>query len=269
MHKLDGKAPLNTAEISVKLLGIDVAALGVEEALALVERLVEREPPALVAFANAHTLNLAVARPRLRRALESAAVVFNDGIGLQLAARMRGTRFPANLNGSDFVPRILGLAASRRWRVFFLGAAPGVAAAAAAASLDAHPGLVVGGSRDGYFADGESKRVADEIRATRSDVLLVAMGNPRQEIWLDEWLDATGARLGVGVGAFFDFSAGRVRRAPAWMNRVGAEWLFRLAQEPRRLGRRYLIGMPLFLVRAAAEAARSRGQADEDKRGEH
>jgi exopolysaccharide biosynthesis WecB/TagA/CpsF family protein len=257
--------PRKPAEISVNILGVPVALLTVGEALAVVERAADADGPAFVAFANAHTLNVAAAEPRLRRALAGAAVVLNDGVGLQLAARMRGRRFPANLNGTDFVPRILGLAASRGWRVFFLGAAPGVAAAAAAAAAAAQPGLVVAGSRDGYFADTESAGVAAEVRAAGTDVLLVAMGNPRQEVWLDDWLGATGARLGVGVGAYFDFRAGRVRRAPAWMNRAGLEWLVRLAQEPRRLARRYLIGMPLFLARAAA----SRGEADEQQRGEH
>jgi len=243
--------------------------LTVADALAAVERAADADGPAVVAFANGHTLNVARAQPQLRRALEGAAVVLNDGIGLQLAARMRGRRFPANLNGTDFVPRILDVAATRGWRVFFLGAAPGVAAAAAAAAAAAHPGLVVAGSRDGYFTESESQLVAQEIRSTRSDVVLVAMGNPRQEVWLDTWLDATGARLGVGVGAYFDFSAGRVRRAPAWMNRAGLEWLVRLAQEPRRLAHRYLVGMPLFLARAAADAARSARQANEQEPGEH
>jgi exopolysaccharide biosynthesis WecB/TagA/CpsF family protein len=247
-------SPPKPAEISVAILGIGIATLTRGEALKRVETLVEAADPALLAFANAHTLNVAAENARFRAVLAAASLVLNDGIGVQLAARLRGTPFPENLNGTDFVPQLLRLAAARRWRVFFLGGRPGVAAAAAAAVTQATPGLEICGTRDGFFEASESSAVAEQIRASRCDIVLAGMGNPRQELWLDEWLAATGARLGVGVGAFFDFGAGAVRRAPRWMNHAGLEWLFRLAQEPRRLARRYVVGIPVFLVRAVREA---------------
>lgn len=213
------------------------------------ERLQAEERPALVAYANAHALNIASTDPAFHAILNDADLVLNDGSGLALAARLQRQRFPENLNGSDLNPRILELASERGWGVYLLGAGPGVAEEASRKLGERIPGLRVVGTRDGYFDAVESESVAAEIRQAQADVLMVAMGNPLQEKWLSEHLGATGAALGVGVGAFFDFAAARVPRAPAWMNRAGVEWLYRLYQEPRRMWRRYVVGNPLFVLR--------------------
>ncbi len=110
-------------------------------------------------------------------------------------------------------------------------------------------GLRVVGTQHGFFTDGETDAVVERVRASGASVLMVALGQPRQEQWLVRHLQRTGARVGLGVGGFLDFSAGAAPRAPAWMNRAGLEWTYRLAQEPRRLARRYLIGNPVFLAR--------------------
>lgn len=234
---------------TIEVLGVHVAKLHPAQAVAEIERIHDRGAPELVAYANAHTLNLAASDPSYKEILRSAAIVLNDGAGLALAARLNGERFLANLNGSDFNPLILGLAAAKGWSVFLLGAKPGVAERAAAAMKARYPALAVAGTRDGYWPPGSDSEVAAAIRATGASVLMAALGNPLQERWLAEHLEATGARLGVGVGAFFDFAAGELPRAPAWMNRLGIEWVFRLLQEPRRLWRRYIVGNPLFLAR--------------------
>lgn len=242
----------------VEILGVPIARLDARAALAEVERLADVAAPALVAYVNAHTLNLATRDHEYRRLLRSAALVLNDGAGVALAALMRGARFPENLNGSDFNPRILELAARRRWPVYFLGARPGVAARAAERMRARIPRLEVAGTRDGYFERDRDAEVAAAVRASGAAIVMVAMGNPLQERWLAANLGATGARLGVGVGAFFDFSAGVVPRAPAWMNRLGIEWVYRLYQEPRRMWRRYLVGNAEFVARAALDALRAR-----------
>lgn len=234
---------------TIEVLGVPVAKLHPEDALAEIERIHERGSPELVAYANAHTLNLAASDPSYKELLRRAALVLNDGAGIALAARINGNRFPANLNGSDFNPLILGLAAAKGWPVFLLGAKPGVAERAAAAMNRRYPQLDVVGTHDGYWPAGADAEVAAEIRSTGASLVMAALGNPLQERWLSDHLEGTGARIGVGVGAFFDFAAGEVRRAPAWMNRLGIEWIFRLLQEPRRLWRRYIVGNPLFLGR--------------------
>ena len=232
---------------TIEILRVPLARLTPEAALAEVERLYEAPEPAFIAHANAHTLNLAHEDPEFRGVLRRADLVLNDGKGVMLAARIHRDRFPADLNGNFFTPLVLDKAARKGWRVFFLGAAPGVAERAAEMLRDKHPGLTVAGTLDGYFESDEAAIGA--IKESGADVLLVGMGNPLQERWIDRCLDRTGARVAIGVGAFFDFVTGEVPRAPHWMNRYGLEWVHRLLQEPKRMWRRYLVGNPKFVWR--------------------
>lgn len=234
---------------SIDILGVGVATVTMDAAVDAVEAACDSGTAARLFYANAHTLNLAWRDPRYRAVLMDADLVLNDGAGVALAARLQGTRFPANLNGSDFNPRILELAARRGWPVFLLGAAPGVARRSAEEMRKRAPNLHVCGTHHGYFDPQETESVVAAIRDSGAEVLMVALGNPFQEVFIDEHIEATGARLGVGVGAFLDFTAGEVPRAPAWMNRLGIEWLYRLAREPRRLWRRYMVGNPVFVAR--------------------
>jgi exopolysaccharide biosynthesis WecB/TagA/CpsF family protein len=241
------------ADSQLSVLGVRVARLDRTDALGELERLYRAPAPAVVAFANAHTLNLAYRSAELRQALARAELVLNDGIGLAIAARLQGSRFTTNLNGSDFTPEVLGRAEALGWPVYLLGSRPGVAEKAGGVLLERLPKLELAGSHHGFFDDAESPRIARMIRESGAGLLLVAMGNPRQEQWLAEHLPATGANLGLGVGAFLDFTAGEVPRAPAWLNRAGFEWTYRLVHEPARLWRRYLVGNPVFLARVARE----------------
>jgi exopolysaccharide biosynthesis WecB/TagA/CpsF family protein len=238
---------------TIEILGVAFASLDHNGALEEIERLYENDRASVVAFANAHSLNLATANPSYREVLRRADLVLNDGKGVMLAARMQGARFPADLNGNAISPLILERAAQRGWPVYFLGGRPGVAERAADRLTARLSGLQIAGVRDGFFDPSELDKVIEDIRDRKTGVLMVALGNPLQEFWLDRHLPATGARLGLGVGAFFDFQAGEVERAPAALNRVGLEWAYRLAKEPGRLWRRYLLGHPLFLTRVLRE----------------
>lgn len=235
---------------SLDILGVPVALLSRAEALDRIQELYEAPGTSSVAYANAHALNLAFEDVEYHKVLNAAALVLNDGAGVAMAARMKGVRFPENLNGSDLNPLIVERAATQGWPVYFLGARDGVAERAAAAMRSRYPGLQVAGVHHGFFPETSSGTVAELVRTSGAGLLMVAMGNPRQELWLAEHLPATGASVGIGVGAFFDFSAGEVPRAPAWMNRAGIEWVYRLGREPRRLFRRYMVGNPTFVVRA-------------------
>ncbi|MGH2786376.1 MAG: WecB/TagA/CpsF family glycosyltransferase [Actinomycetota bacterium] len=240
---------MNSEVPAIDVLGLKLARLTTEAALAAVATLHEQDAPALVFHANAHTLNSAVSDLAYADVLRRADLVLNDGKGVMLGGLLLGERFPADLNGNHFTPLVLQLASEKGWPVYFLGAKPGVADHAASLLAAQIRGLEVVGVRDGYFTPAELDDVLGTIRNSGAKLLLVALGNPEQERWLDEHLDKTGARIGVGVGAFFDFQAGRVRRAPAWMNRIGLEWVHRFVLEPRRMWRRYLIGNPLFVAR--------------------
>ena len=236
----------------IEILGVPIARLDSEAALAEIERLYCEDAPASVGYANAHTLTLASQDPEYRALLRRLGLVLNDGFGVAIAARMQGQRFPIR-NVTDFNPHILTLAAERGWPAFFLGGRLGVPERAAHQLKWRIPGLQVVGTRDGYFPPAQVQKVINEIRDSGAKVLIIAMGQPLQELWLDRYLPQTGARLGVGVGGFLDFSAGVVPRAPQLMSRLGFEWLYRLRQDPRRLWRRYIVGNPLFLYRVMRE----------------
>jgi alpha-1,3-mannosyltransferase len=235
-----------------RILGIDIRVMRRAEAVATLDRLYDGAEAIGVGFANAHTINTAscndIARAEFRKLL-----VLNDGVGVALASRMLYRRhFPDNLNGTDFVPGYLA-ATRRAFKIYMLGAKPGVAERAARALVPPGSRHRVVGVHHGYFPDTMDAIIATRIKQSGADLLLVAFGNPTQEIWISRNLPATGCRLAFAVGALFDFAAEDFNRAPAWMQARGLEWLFRLAQEPGRLWRRYLVGNWIFLGRVARQ----------------
>lgn len=236
-----------SAQPSITILGLEYARMSAQEALDEAERLYEQEAAAWIAVENVHGVNLATADPAHRDLLSRADLLLNDGKGVMLGARLLGKRFPEDLNGNHFSPLLIQRAADRGWPVFFLGAAPGVAQRAADKVMRDVPGLKVTGVRDGFFKPEDIPDIYRAIEDSGGGLLMVGMGNPIQEQLLDSHMTACGARLGVTVGAFFDFQTGEVERAPSWMNRLGLEWVHRLFKEPKRMWRRYLLGNPRFI----------------------
>jgi alpha-1,3-mannosyltransferase len=235
-----------------ELQGVNFMLLGADEAIRHLEAACGRPGPTKVAIANAHTLNLARRQAPFRKVL-TGFLVLNDGIGVDIASRLRyGQRFPANLNGTDLVPALLQQA-SRPLRVFLLGAKPAAVAQAFQNVQQRFPRHAWVGHADGYGRPEDEAALCARIRELQVDVLLVAMGNPVQEFWIERCAEATGARVCIGVGALFDFWAGTARRAPAWVRRLKLEWVYRLLREPGRLWQRYLIGNVSFLWAALLE----------------
>lgn len=216
------------------------------QARAAIAAALERDAPLCVAFCNAHTAKLAFDDPDFAQTL-SGMLVLNDGIGMEIAARaLTGRGFPENLNGTDFTPALLG-SLDQPLRIFLLGARGPVVARAAELLTERYPAHTMVGVHDGYFLPNELPRIAREITAAKADLVLCAMGNPRQERVIAALAPLCGAKVLIGVGALFDFLAGAVPRAPHWVRRLRMEFVYRLAQEPRRLGRRYTIELFGFL----------------------
>jgi N-acetylglucosaminyldiphosphoundecaprenol N-acetyl-beta-D-mannosaminyltransferase len=232
-------------------VGVDPLTVG--ELYAEIEHLVRGGERGLVLNVNAHCLNLCYEDPKLRDFLNRAEVVFCDGAGVRLAARILGRRIPERITYADWVWRLSAFAAAQGFSLYFLGARPGVAQEAARRLKESYSALEIVGVRHGYFdysaESPESGVVVEEINAAAPDILLVGLGMPLQERWLME----NRARIDAGValtgGAVFDYVSGRLRRGPRFLTRGGFEWLARLLVEPHRLWRRYLIGNPLFLLR--------------------
>jgi N-acetylglucosaminyldiphosphoundecaprenol N-acetyl-beta-D-mannosaminyltransferase len=245
------------------MMGLDVPLLGEREVLAVMERAVETHGRALILSGNAHFFNLCASHDWLRCfAQERAAGIRVDGAGVVLAQRLAGRRCPPRCTWADFAWPFGRFCATRRLRPLLLGGAPGVADAAAATWRARVPALEFAGVHHGYFdktpGQRDNQRVLDAIEAARPDVLVVGFGMPAQERWIQENWAGLHVPVIVTAGAAFDYVSGRSRRPPALMRRVGLEWLGRWATEPRRLTRRYLVGVPVFFARAAVYALRSR-----------
>jgi len=237
----------------VNVLGVGVDPLTVEELHAEIGRLVRERKRGLVLNVNAHCLNLCYEDSKLRDFLNGAEVVFCDGVGVMLAARILGRRIPARITYADWAWQLADFAAARNFSLYFLGARPGVAQAAARRLKERYPDLEIAGVHHGYLDRSENEAVVEEIDAAAPDILLVGLGMPLQEYWLME----NGHRLDVGLaltgGAVFDYVSGKLRRGPRLLTGSGFEWLARLLVEPRRLWRRYLVGNPLFLLRVVRQ----------------
>jgi exopolysaccharide biosynthesis WecB/TagA/CpsF family protein len=205
-------------------------------------------------FVNSFTAYL-LARSATYRARVRGFLLLNDGIGIDIVSLIKhGRRFGFNLNGTDFTPFYLR-ATRHKHRVYLLGARPGIAEKAAAALRKIAPAHDYVGTHDGYFSEARNKDLIADIKARHASLVLVALGNPRQETWIADNFEKTGARLAIGVGALFDFLAEAVPRAPLWVRRMKLEWLYRLLLEPGRLWKRYMLFTPLLIAQALAERA--------------
>ncbi len=216
-------------------------------------------------FVNAHCINIALRNNDYRQVLKQSDRLFPDGSGVKLALQWQRKALKANLNGTDLFPHLCEAAARNRLSLYLLGGAPGVAEQVAANMQRRYPQLRIAGTRDGYFSADHTDAVIDDINASGADMLLVAMGVPRQELWLAQHRDRLQTSVNMGVGGLFDFYAERIRRAPAWLRRIGMEWSWRLLQEPARMWRRYILGNPAFMYRAWRAAV----QARKARRGNH
>lgn len=196
-------------------------------------------------FVNAHCFNLAQTNKVYHQVLQKADLVLNDGIGIKLGGFLNNTPVQDNLNGTDLIPKILALAAQKNQSVFLLGGKPGVAQLAKEVLEKTHAKPLICGIHDGYFTD--ARQMIEKINASKADVLVVGMGVPLQELFIEQNKHLfTTVRLAVAGGAVLDFISGTIPRAPVWIRSIALEWLYRLVLEPKRLWKRYIWGNLLF-----------------------
>ncbi len=208
-------------------------------------------------FMNAHCCNVRAHDYSYRDAIARSDHLLPDGIGIDIAASLSGEQLEANLNGTDLLPVLLEKAARMGKSVFLFGGSPGTASQAGAKLVEMIPDLMIAGTRDGYAEASNDDAVLDHINASGADIVLVALGVPKQELWIDRNASRLKADLLMGVGAAFDFLAGNVSRAPKLVRKMRMEWVWRLAMEPRRLASRYLLGNFTFLTRASWTALKT------------
>jgi N-acetylglucosaminyldiphosphoundecaprenol N-acetyl-beta-D-mannosaminyltransferase len=232
--------------IAIGELPLDSVSL--EQALDEIDRLVREKQGGTVFTPNVDHVVLGQHNPRFRAAYAGASLSLVDGTPVLWASRLLGHPLPAKISGSDLVRPLMERAARNGHRVYFLGGDPGVAEQAKAVLERELPALKIVGLDDPRInVDSISEDVLARIRAAKPDLVLVALGAPKQEIFSHEQREALKPAVLLGIGASLDFIAGSRQRAPRWVSSAGLEWLYRLAQEPRRLAARYLLRDPQFL----------------------
>lgn len=232
----------------IDILGALIDAVDMREAERRVADLVRNGRPARVITMNPEFLYRAQRERELLAVANGADLVTADGVGIVWAARMTGSPVPERVTGIDLMLRLVERAAAEGWSIFLLGAAPGVAEEAARRLCQRFPGLKVAGTHHGYFSPAEEDAVVEEIRRSGARLVFVALGAPKQELWIWKHIGELGPVVAMGVGGSFDVIAGRVKRAPAWAQKMHLEWLVRLLRQPSRWRRMTVLPRFAWLV---------------------
>jgi N-acetylglucosaminyldiphosphoundecaprenol N-acetyl-beta-D-mannosaminyltransferase len=234
-------------EQKLRLFGTPIDRTTLTEAVNKLESLVRTGHQAMIVTPDTTALMRAQRDAKLRKIYEAAALVTPDGSGLVMASRLLGVGLKERVSGIDILLRFLPIAAQKNHKIFLLGAAPGVAEAAAQKLSERFAGLNIVGTHHGYFSETENHFVIQKIREAQPDLVLVALGVPQQEYWMAAHREALGVKALMGVGGSLDVFAGRVKRAPVIWQKLGLEWAYRVLKQPWRLWRVRVI--PLFLSR--------------------
>ena len=248
-----------TQEVAARrhtLLGISLDPLTMAGALGRCARAIEYRDYLSIGMVNAAKVVAMRRDDRLRDAVTGCEMVLADGQSLVWASQLLGSPLPERVAGIDLFSRLLGLASAAGYRAYFLGARPDVLERMVSRVAREYPGVTVAGARDGYFRAEDEPRIAAGIRDCGPDLLFLGMSSPKKELFMRRWGARTGAAVVHGVGGSFDVLAGVTRRAPAWYQEHGLEWLYRAQQEPLRLGRRYLQTNAAFMAMVAYEMVR-------------
>lgn len=242
---------------SVRILNCDLHAATLEGATDWACEWLRSGRRGYICTVNVAMLMMMRSDRKLQGFVDRASLVVADGQPLVWASHLRGNPLPERVTGIDLVDELCALAAKEGFGVYLLGARPAVIEAVAERLAERHRGLDVCGISDGYFDAPEAPRRAQVIRESGAKILIVGMGVPLQEAFIETHWDQLGVELAIPVGGSFDIIAGATRRAPVWLQRIGMEWLFRLLQEPRRLWKRYLVTNTQFIFHLLRSVARS------------
>jgi N-acetylglucosaminyldiphosphoundecaprenol N-acetyl-beta-D-mannosaminyltransferase len=234
--------------MKTELFNIPLDVLNRAEALKKCGEFLAGDKCRTICFLNAHCFNVAQEDTAYAQAIRDADLLLHDGIGLKVVSVIAGVSLQDNLNGTDFIPAILELAARADAPVYFLGGREGIAEKAAQNIQAKSPGLHIAGYRSGFFDASDEHEVLAAINRTDACVVVLGMGVPRQELWAQRNREnLPKVRLLISGGAILDFISGTIPRAPLWVRRLRLEWLFRLCLEPRRMWRRYIVGSFVLL----------------------
>ena len=232
----------------VKILDVPVHTLTMGEAVSVLEESITSGEQAFVVTANAEIIMMCQEDAGYKKIVsQDAQLVLPDGAGAVWAGRHLGYKIPERVAGFDLYCQLLDKAAQKGYKAFFFGGSPGIAEVAKAKSEELYPGVQVVGCRNGYFKEEESQAIIDEINASGADMLFAALGAPKQEKWLVRYREQLKPKILMGIGGSFDVFAGKMERAPKWMQDASLEWLFRLYKQPSRFMR--MMALPKFVLK--------------------
>lgn len=234
---------------TLTLLGVTIQNTTTAEAIQQVDQAIREKKTKRIYFVNADSLNKAFSSKEFSDVLNSGEIVWGDGIGVKIGAKLTKQSIRENVNGTDLFPRLCEHMSRQKQTLYLLGAREGVPELVRDWIAEHYSGVQVVGLRNGFFSPEENAEVCEDIRRSQPDVLLLAQGAPMQEQWIHSNMEQLSIPVAIGVGGLFDFYSGQTRRAPVWMREAGLEWFYRLMQEPQRMFKRYLIGNFLFIGR--------------------
>lgn len=232
---------------TVDILGVPVDSITMEEAVSRVTSYIAEEGVHTVYTPNAEIMMAAQRDAHLKDILVSADLLVADGAGVVLASRLLRRSVPEKVSGIDLIRQCFKALAQKHTRFYLLGAQKGVAEAAAQNMERDYPGIEIAGCMDGYFSEAEEEEIINRINSSNTDILIVALGAPRQEKWIDRNKGRLNAKVCIGVGGSLDILSGKIELSPDFFRRNGLEWLHRLYREPRRAKR--MMDLPRFMVR--------------------
>jgi N-acetylglucosaminyldiphosphoundecaprenol N-acetyl-beta-D-mannosaminyltransferase len=241
---------------TVDILGVPVDSVTMEEAVSRLVGFISEEGVHTVYTPNAEIMMAAQRDARLKDILKSADLLVADGAGVVLASRLLGRSVPEKVSGVDLIMECFKVLSQKHSRFYLFGSKKGVAETAARNVEKDYPGIEIAGCMDGYFSEAEEDEIINRINASNTDILLVALGAPRQEKWIARNMKRLKVRVCIGVGGSLDILAGTVALAPDFFRRNGLEWLFRLYKEPRRAKR--MLDLPRFMIKVMGARLRGR-----------
>lgn len=230
---------------TVDILGVKIDKITMKEALERIESFLDKSKIHTIYTPNSEIMMAAQRDPQLKAILCQGDMVVADGAGVVLASRMLGLNLPEKVSGFDLVKNILKTSTNKEVSFFLFGGKPGIAEAAGEKILRSYPGIRIAGSHNGYFSEEEEDAIIEKINSSNADFLLVALGAPKQEKWINEHKDRLKVKVCIGVGGTLDVLSGKTKLAPEFFRKNGLEWMYRLYKEPWRFKR--MLDLPRFM----------------------
>lgn len=231
----------------ISMMGCFIDNLSMEETIGKIDDFIRDGRPHQHVVVNVDKIVKAYRDPALREVINACHLINVDGMPVVWAARLLGVPLKERVAGIDLFEALMQRAAIKGWRVFLLGARDEIISSVCRIYIDKYPGLLIAGHRNGYWSADQDQQVAEQILQSKADLLFVAISSPKKEKFLNRYQEFMKIPFSMGVGGTFDVAAGKVKRAPLWMQKAGLEWFFRFMQEPRRMFRRYFIEDMLFI----------------------